>query len=73
MSGESAIAKDAIARVIASIKNDDSKSADAILFALLSQTLNELLATRSRDDIEQYISFHMNNYDETDWVITRGC
>lgn len=73
MSGETTIAKEAVNQALAAIKGDASKSDDALLLAVLGQAVTQLLQHRSRADIMSYLEYMLENAEETDWVITRGC
>ena len=73
MSGETKLAKNIVDEALAIVEGDAGKTKDALLNALLSQVLSELVQHRSRADLMSYIEYHLDNADETDWVITRGC
>lgn len=73
MSGEAAIAKRALENALQETEGDRSKTTDAVLLAFLGEALTKLSASRSRADIESYISYQLDNVGEEDWVITRGC
>ena len=73
MAGEATIAKGIIADALEAAGKDANKTTEAMLFAVLTQALSELLKSRSRSDLEDFISYHLDNHDESEWVITRGC
>ncbi len=73
MAGEATIAKRIIADALEAADQDANKTTEAMLFAVLTEALSELMKSRSRSDLEGFISYHLDNYDESEWVITRGC
>jgi hypothetical protein len=73
MSGETTIAKEMIAGAMAQAEQDPGMSEDSMAHAILSAILTTLCASRSRRDIDNYIEFELDNQDDSDTVITRGC
>ncbi len=72
MAGESAIARQIIREAFEAADNG-STSSEALMFALLTETLTELLKSRSQQDLENFINYHFENHDASELVITRGC
>ena len=73
MAGETTIAKQIIVDALKSAADETSQGQEPMLFAVLREALSELSQSRSRADIESYISFHLDNLKESEWVTTRGC
>ncbi|MEO1657389.1 MAG: hypothetical protein AAFR65_06680 [Pseudomonadota bacterium] len=73
MSGETSLAKDALAGALATARSDASQSEDSLLHALLGEVLTELSKSRSRKDLDSFIGYHLDNLGEDEWVVTRGC
>ncbi|MEM6746000.1 MAG: hypothetical protein AAF608_01120 [Pseudomonadota bacterium] len=73
MAGETTLARSVVGGAITSAQADGSQSADSVLHALLGEVLNELSKSRSRADLDSFISYHLDNLGEDEWVITRGC
>lgn len=72
MSGETGLAKEVLAQALDTAQSDPSKSEDSLLHALLGEVLNHLSQSRSRADLDSFISYHLDNQGEDEWVITRG-
>ena len=73
MAGETKAAKRIIADALETAAQNKGQTAETILFAILVEALTELGKSRSRADLESYISFHFDNQNESEWVVTRGC
>jgi len=73
VSGENTQAKELVMGAISEAENSPSMSPDSMALAILSQVLKVLSETRSRQDIESYIDYDLDNMVESDMVITRGC
>ena len=73
MAGETELAKQMIAEALGAADQHDQMTPDTLLYSLLSELLSELAQRRGRADLESYINFHLDNYDQSEWVITRGC
>ncbi|MEO1041307.1 MAG: hypothetical protein AAFX52_03365 [Pseudomonadota bacterium] len=72
MAGETALARQLITNAVATAKADEAQSEDALLHALLGEVLSELAKSRKRSDLDSFISYHLDNLGEDEWVITRG-
>jgi hypothetical protein len=73
MSGEHSIAKQLFMDAVAAADKNPSMCADAQALAILTTVLHELSKTRSRKDLDSYISYNLDNQVDSDLVITRGC
>ena len=71
MSGENTRAKELIDLAITEAEASNSMSSDSMALAILSQVLRLLNETRSRNDLESYIEYDLDNMVESDMVITR--
>ena len=73
MSGENTRAKELVMTAISEAEDSSSMDSDSMALAILSQVLRVLSETRSRQDLESYIDYDLDNMVESDMVITRGC
>jgi len=71
VSGENTRAKELIDLAITEAEASNSMSSDSMALAILSQVLRLLNETRSRNDLESYIEYDLDNMVESDMVITR--
>ena len=73
MSGENTLAVQMVDDAILQAEECNTMDSDSMALAILSQALRRLSAYRSRQDIESYIDYDLDNMVEQDMVITRGC
>ena len=73
MSGESQIAKQAVTEAMAQAQSDPHLDQDTMGRAILNAVIEHYLGYRKLDDVKQEIQFTLDNLDEDEFVITRGC
>jgi len=73
MSGETSIARDLVARALAAADQDPKQDKGAMARALIVAVLGELARYRTASEISSELQYLVDNLEEEDLVITRGC
>ncbi len=73
MSGENTFAKELVAKAIEEANNNPQFDQDAMGRAIVSAVIAHYQSYRKADDITQELQYVIDNLDEDEFVITRGC
>ncbi len=73
MAGENKIAQSLVQGALQAADKDNAMSREILLIELLTAALKQLAAYNSREQLESMIDFRLDNIDENEFVITRGC
>lgn len=70
---ETQLAKTLLTDAIAKVEADPQLDADAFGRALINVVIEHSLSYRSLADVKQELQYTLDNLDEDEFVITRGC
>lgn len=73
MSGETQVAEKLVAEAMATVDQDPKQDRNAMGRALILATLERLMQDRPLSDVVSEMEYLLENLDEDDFVITRGC
>lgn len=73
MSGENTFAKEIIAEAIDEANRNPQFDEDAMGRAIVSAVISHYQTYRKAEDIAQELQYIIDNLDEDEFVITRGC
>lgn len=73
MSGETQVAKQLVSDAMAQAKTNPQFDQDTLGRALIAAVIEHYLQYRKPDDVKQELQFTIDNLDEDEFVVTRGC
>jgi len=73
MSGENQVAKKLVTDAMTEAGNNPQHDQDSMGRAIIAAVIEHYKSYRKIDDISQELQFTIDNLDEDEFVITRGC